>query len=231
MRKLLLALDSLPRDASTAPGARLSDAAGATGRGLSCRPDARHRRAADRSIAHGASRAASHRRQPAGRWQQYWHRGSRARAGRWLYAPRAYFCQRGQCNTLQWAEFRSAGDIAPVVGTFRSPAVLVVAPSLPAKTVPELIAYAKANPGKLNYASAGYGTLNNVAGEMFKTMAGVDLIHVPYRGSYMPDLLSGQVQVTFAPIATVIEYIKAGKSVPSRQPARRAPMRCPTCPP
>jgi tripartite-type tricarboxylate transporter receptor subunit TctC len=107
--------------------------------------------------------------------------------------------------------FDIVSDIAPVVGTFRSPAVLVVTSSLPAKTVPELIAYAKANPGKLNYASAGYGTLNNVAGEMFKTMAGVDLIHVPYRGSYMPDLLSGQVQVTFAPIATVIEYIKAGK--------------------
>jgi tripartite-type tricarboxylate transporter receptor subunit TctC len=102
-------------------------------------------------------------------------------------------------------------DIAPVVGTFRSPAVMVVAPSFPAKTVPEFIAYAKANPGKVNYASAGYGTVNNVAGEMFNAMAGVELVHVPYRGSYMPDLLGGQVQVTFAPIATVIEYIKAGK--------------------
>ncbi len=102
-------------------------------------------------------------------------------------------------------------DIAPVVGTFRSPAIMVVTPSFPAKTVPEFIAYAKANPGKVNYASAGYGTLNNVAGEMFNAMAGVDLVHIPYRGSYMPDLLGGQVQVTFAPIATVIEYIKAGK--------------------
>jgi tripartite-type tricarboxylate transporter receptor subunit TctC len=102
-------------------------------------------------------------------------------------------------------------DITPVVGTFRSPAVLVVAPSLPAKTVPELIAYAKANPGKVNYASAGYGTINNIAGEMFNAMAGVELVHVPYRGSYIPDLLGGQVQLTFAPIATVIEYIKAGK--------------------
>lgn len=107
--------------------------------------------------------------------------------------------------------FNIVSDIAPVVDTFQSPAVMVVTPSLSAKTVPELIAYAKANPGKINYASAGYGTLNNVAGEMFNTMAGVDLVHVPYRGSYMPDLLSGQVPVTFAPIATVIEYIKAGK--------------------
>jgi tripartite-type tricarboxylate transporter receptor subunit TctC len=102
-------------------------------------------------------------------------------------------------------------DIAPVVGTFRSPTVLVVAPMFPAKTVAELIAYAKANPGKVNYASAGYGTVNNVAGEMFNAMAGVELVHIPYRGSYMPDLLGGQVQLTFAPIATVIEYIKAGK--------------------
>jgi tripartite-type tricarboxylate transporter receptor subunit TctC len=102
-------------------------------------------------------------------------------------------------------------DIAPVVGTFRSPTVLVVAPAFPAKTVPELIAYAKANPGKVNYASAGHGTVNNVAGEMFNAMAGVELVHIPYRGSYMPDLLGGQVQLTFAPIATVIEYIKAGK--------------------
>ncbi len=107
--------------------------------------------------------------------------------------------------------FDIVSDIAPVVGTFRSPTVMVVTPSFPAKTVPEFIAYAKANPGKINYASAGYGTVNNVAGEMFNTMAGVDLVHIPYRGSYMPDLLSGQVQATFAPIATVIEYIKAGK--------------------
>ena len=107
--------------------------------------------------------------------------------------------------------FDIVSDIAPVIGTFRSPTVMVVTPSFPAKTVPEFIAYAKANPSKINYASAGYGTVNNVAGEMFNTMAGVRLVHIPYRGSYMPDLLSGQVQVTFAPIATVIEYLKAGK--------------------
>jgi tripartite-type tricarboxylate transporter receptor subunit TctC len=102
-------------------------------------------------------------------------------------------------------------DIAPVVGTFRSPVVVAVTTSFPVKTVPELIAYAKAHPGKINYASAGYGTVNYVAGEMFKVMAGVDLAHVPYRGSYMPDLLAGQVQLTFAPVATLIGYVKAGQ--------------------
>jgi tripartite-type tricarboxylate transporter receptor subunit TctC len=107
--------------------------------------------------------------------------------------------------------FNIEHDITPVVGTFRAPTVMVVNPSFPAKTVPEFIAYARANSGKINYASAGHGTVNNVAGEMFNTMAGVDLVHVPYRGSYMPDLLGGQVQLTFAPITTVIEYIKAGK--------------------
>jgi tripartite-type tricarboxylate transporter receptor subunit TctC len=110
--------------------------------------------------------------------------------------------------------FDIAHDFAPVVGTFRSPAVLVVTPSFPAKTVPEFIAYAKANPGKINYASAGLGTVNNVAAEMFNAMAAVSLVHVPYRGSYMPDLLAGQVELAFAPIATVIAYIKAGQLRP-----------------
>jgi tripartite-type tricarboxylate transporter receptor subunit TctC len=107
--------------------------------------------------------------------------------------------------------FDLARDIAPIAGTFRSPLLMVVNPSLPVKTVPEFIAYAKANPGKINYASPGFGTANNMAGELFKVMTGVDLVHVPYRGSYMPDLLAGQVQATFAAIVTVIEFIRAGK--------------------
>jgi tripartite-type tricarboxylate transporter receptor subunit TctC len=101
-------------------------------------------------------------------------------------------------------------DIAPVVATYRSPTVMVVAPSFPAKTIPEFITYAKAHPGQVNYASAGIGTVNNIAGELFNTMAVVKLVHVPYRSSYTPDLLGGQVQTTFAPIATVIAYIKSG---------------------
>ncbi len=102
-------------------------------------------------------------------------------------------------------------DIAPVVGTFRAPTVMVVTPSLPAKTVPEFIAYAKANPGKINYVSSGHGTVPNVTGELLNTVAGIQLVHVPYRGSFLPDLLSGQVQLTFVPLATVIGYVKSGK--------------------
>jgi tripartite-type tricarboxylate transporter receptor subunit TctC len=101
-------------------------------------------------------------------------------------------------------------DIAPIAATFRSPNVLVVTPSLPAKTLPEFIAYAKANPGKVNYASAGYGTGPNVNAELFKMMAGVDLVHVPYSGSFVPDLLSGQVQCAFPPIPLAIANIRAG---------------------
>jgi len=107
--------------------------------------------------------------------------------------------------------FDIRNDIVPVAGTFRSPLVVAVNLSFPANTVPEFIAYAKANPGKINYASAGHGTVNNVAAELFKAMAGVDLVHVPYRGNYLPDLLGGQVQVAFAPMPSVIEHILAGK--------------------
>jgi tripartite-type tricarboxylate transporter receptor subunit TctC len=107
--------------------------------------------------------------------------------------------------------FDIRNDIVPVAGTFRSLLVVAVNLSFPANTVPEFIAYAKANPGKINYASAGHGTVNNVAAELFKAMAGVDLVHVPYRGNYLPDLLGGQVQVAFAPMPSVIEHVLAGK--------------------
>jgi tripartite-type tricarboxylate transporter receptor subunit TctC len=99
----------------------------------------------------------------------------------------------------------------PVASIGRTPFILVVNPSVPAKTVPEFIAYAKANPGKLNMASSGNGTANHVFGELFKGMAGVDLVHVPYRGSFYPDLLAGQVQVIFTPIPGVIGYIRTGQ--------------------
>jgi tripartite-type tricarboxylate transporter receptor subunit TctC len=107
--------------------------------------------------------------------------------------------------------FNLIRDITPIAGIFRSANILIVNPSVPANTLPEFIAYAKSNPGKLNYASPGNGSATNVAGELFKAMAGVDLVHVPYRGSYLPDLISGQVQVAFAPIAQSLELIKAGK--------------------
>jgi tripartite-type tricarboxylate transporter receptor subunit TctC len=102
-------------------------------------------------------------------------------------------------------------DIAPVAGLVKLALVLAVNPSVPAQTLPEFIAYAKANPGKINYASVGSGAATNVAGELFKAMAGVDLVNVPYRSSYLPDLLAGQVQASFTPIAQTISHIRAGK--------------------
>jgi tripartite-type tricarboxylate transporter receptor subunit TctC len=104
-------------------------------------------------------------------------------------------------------------DIAPVAGLTRDPMVMEVNPSLPVKTVPEFIAYAKANPGKLNMGSSGIGAPSHMAGVLFKTMTGVDLVHVPYRGNApaLIDLLSGQVQVYLSGTVSSIEYIRAGK--------------------
>jgi tripartite-type tricarboxylate transporter receptor subunit TctC len=104
-------------------------------------------------------------------------------------------------------------DMAPVSGIIRVPQVIEVHPSVPVTTVPEFIAYAKANPGKLNMASAGSGTVQHVGGELFKAMAGVDLQHVPYRGQApaLMDMLGGQAQVMFDSVPTALEYIRAGK--------------------
>jgi tripartite-type tricarboxylate transporter receptor subunit TctC len=104
-------------------------------------------------------------------------------------------------------------DIAPVASMIRQPQVLLANPSLPAKTVPELIAYAKANPGRITMASAGIGSTGHLVGEFFKMTAGVDLVHVPYRGAgpALTDLLGGQVLVSFAGIAGSIEYVRTGK--------------------
>ena len=109
--------------------------------------------------------------------------------------------------------FNFTRDIAPVASIYRGPAVLVVHPSFPAKSVPELIAYAKSNPGKINMASAGVGSAQHVYGELFKMMTGVDMLHVPYRGGApaLTDLLAGQVQVMFDTLATSIEHIRTGK--------------------
>ena len=107
--------------------------------------------------------------------------------------------------------FNFSSDIQPVASILRVPAVVMVNPSVPAKTIPEFIAYAKANPGKVNMSSPGIGSINHVAGEMFKMMAGVDLIHVPYRSSQFPDLLGGQVQVTFNPLPSSLDFIRSGK--------------------
>jgi tripartite-type tricarboxylate transporter receptor subunit TctC len=119
-------------------------------------------------------------------------------------------------NTINTAlypnlNFSFTRDIAPVANIGGVIFVLAVNPSVPAKTIPEFIAYAKANPGKINMASRGNGSLTHVFGELFKMMAGVDLVHVPYRGDYTADLLGGRVQVAFFAIADAAGYIADGK--------------------
>ena len=109
--------------------------------------------------------------------------------------------------------FNFIRDIAPVGGIIRVPMVMLLNPSVPAKTVPEFIAYAKANPDKINMASAGNGTAPHMAGELFNYMAGVKMVHVPYRGQgpALTDLLGGQVQVLFATTPGTADYIRSGK--------------------
>ena len=102
-------------------------------------------------------------------------------------------------------------DIAAVASIGRTPFVVVINPSVPAGTLAEFIAYAKANPGKINFGSPGIGSANHVFVELFKMMTGVDLVHVPYRSSMLPDLLAGQIQLLFAAIPGVLEQIRAGK--------------------
>jgi tripartite-type tricarboxylate transporter receptor subunit TctC len=107
-------------------------------------------------------------------------------------------------------------DIAPVAGIVRTPNVMEVTPSFPAKTVPEFIAYAKAHPGKIDMGTGGSGTLPHLAGELFQIMTGVKLVHVPYRGEMLavPDLMSGRIQVVFGSIAWSIDYVKDGRLRP-----------------
>jgi tripartite-type tricarboxylate transporter receptor subunit TctC len=109
--------------------------------------------------------------------------------------------------------FNLIRDIAPVASLHREPLVMEVNPSVPVKTVPEFITHAKANPGKLNMASAGIGTPSHLAGELFKMMTGVNLVHVPYRGAgpALVDLLGGQVQVLSATVSSSMEYVTVGK--------------------
>src|SRR5262249_46331915 len=102
-------------------------------------------------------------------------------------------------------------DLTGVAGLANAPFVMMVTPSFPATTVPEFIAYAKAHPGKINMASGGNGTSTHVFGELFKMMAGVDLVHVPYRGNYIPDLLAGQTQMLIGPIPQSIGFVRNGQ--------------------
>jgi tripartite-type tricarboxylate transporter receptor subunit TctC len=109
--------------------------------------------------------------------------------------------------------FNFARDLTPVAAIGRTPFVVVVNPAFPVKSVPEMIDYAKTNPGKINIASAGPGTGPHVACELFKMMTGVDMVQVPYKASYMTDLLGGQIPIAFGPIAQIIEDVRAGKLI------------------
>jgi tripartite-type tricarboxylate transporter receptor subunit TctC len=127
----------------------------------------------------------------------------------WVTAPNAI-----NATLYDKLNFNFIRDIAPVSSVVRLPNVIVVNPSVPAKTVPEFIAYAKANPGKINMASSTIGGTDHLSGELFKVMAGIDMVNVPYRGggaALFTDLLSGQVQVNFSALPAAIGYIRADK--------------------
>jgi tripartite-type tricarboxylate transporter receptor subunit TctC len=111
----------------------------------------------------------------------------------------------------QKLDFDFLRDIVPVASIDREPFVMDVTPSFPANTLADFIAYAKANPGKVTMASAGIGSAPHIFGQLFQSMAGVELTHVPYRGNPLPDLLSGQVQVFFGPVQSSLEFIRTGK--------------------
>ena len=164
-------------------------------------------------MAVGAARSAIHCREPARRRQQYRHGGGRKGARR-RYTL-LLITSTNAINTTLYAKlnFNFIHDIEPVASLLRTIYVMVVHPSVPAKTVPEFIDYAKANPGKINMASGGIGSAPHIYGELFKTMTGVDLVQVHYRGTgpAFVDLLAGQVQIMFVNTAASIEYIRAGR--------------------
>jgi tripartite-type tricarboxylate transporter receptor subunit TctC len=125
----------------------------------------------------------------------------------------ASLANAGNATLYSDLKFNFIRDTVPVAGIALDPFVLEVTPSLPVKTIPELIAYAKANPGKVNYGSGGIGSGNQLTAEMFKSMAGIDLVHVPYRGAgpAMVDLMGGQVQVMFNTMGASLQHVRAGK--------------------
>ena len=136
---------------------------------------------------------------------------------RWSYPTGNWRCQRfGDTTLYDNLSFNFIHDITPVASINRAAFVMVVNPSLPAKTGPEFIAYAKANPGKMNMASSGLGTGSNLYGMLFKLMADVDLVTVHYRGvePALPELMSGRVEVIFVPVSSAIGYIKSGELRP-----------------
>jgi tripartite-type tricarboxylate transporter receptor subunit TctC len=126
----------------------------------------------------------------------------------------ANFANASNASLYANLKFNFIRDIAPIAGIVRVPNIMLANQSLPVKTIPEFIAYAKANPGKISMASAGIGSTGHLAGELMKMTVGIDFVHVPYRGNApaMTDLLSGQVQILFASLPSSIEYVRAGKA-------------------
>ena len=141
----------------------------------------------------------------------------------------ANFANASNASLYANLKFNFIRDIVPVAGMVRVPNIMLVNQSLPVKTIPEFIAYAKANPGKISMASAGIGSTGHLAGELMKMMAGIDFVHVPYRGNApaLTDLLSGQVQILFASLPSSIEYVRTGKA---RGLAVTSAMRAATAP-
>jgi tripartite-type tricarboxylate transporter receptor subunit TctC len=152
-------------------------------------------------------------RKPAWRWRQHRHRSCGAGTRGWLHAPPGECANAINTTLYDKLSFNFLRDIVPVAAISRERIVMVVHPSFPAKTVPEFITYAKANPGKVTMASPGNGSSPHVSGELFKMMTGIDMIHVPYRGGgqVMTDLIAGQVQVSFIGLTVAIEHIRSGK--------------------
>src|SRR5262249_6345364 len=176
-------------------------------------------------MAAAAARSDIHRREPAGCCRQRRYRDGGALSGGRLHASGHFVEQRDQHHALWAVDF--AREIAPIATFGRGYQVLNVNNSLPVKTVPDLIALAKADPGKLSMASPGIGSAGHVAGEMFKMMTGVNMLHVPYRGSVpaLTDLMSAQVQVMFDNLPSSIEHIRAGSSCAlAVTPATRSPV-------
>src|SRR5215831_3412952 len=163
-------------------------------------------------MAVGAARPAIHHRESCGCRRHCGRRGGRAFTPRWLHAPRLRFARRNQRDTQRQAQFRFSPRYRTGRGYRPWPACPGGHPSFPAKTIPEFIAHAKANPGKVNFGSAGIGTMAHMAPELFKVMAEIDMVHVPYRmAPALTDLIGGQVQVMFATMSSSIEYVRGGK--------------------
>src|SRR6516165_1730863 len=199
--------------AACGKGARLSVAAPAYHRGLCAGRRHRHQCSSDRKLAVEPAWPAGRRREPAGRRYQYCHRGGRACARRRLYAAARLLPNAVNATLYDNLKFNFLRDIMPVAGIARDTFLVVVNPAVPAATLPEFIAYARVNSGKINMGSAGIGSGNHVFGELFKSMTGVNLVHVPYRGAApaLVDLLGGKTQVMFAPASILIEHIRTGR--------------------